>query len=333
MALSRVPRTTPTVATALASMPAETVTASVTDWRGARTMLDAEGAALLDRAYETDLSAVSVLGDMAPVMRGPYGWTVLDAQWEGLAQSRQGAAIVVQMPPGFDLDVVRDGLAEAGYTEPFDSDGVWRGGADLVARIDGSLTPLMAHAAVLDDSRRVVFSDNAPYVSRTVEVIEGSRPALAQDESVDAVGDRIEGAAATVLHVGRRGCQVMGFGSTSPDDQALARQRLAAVGGVTRHQSVALALMPGLSGGASRSPLLVAMHFDDTSALAGEGERRAALAVGDAPGQGDTYGSRFSVASSVQRGGDVVLRLRPREPDAQLLSDLNFGALLFAACP
>jgi hypothetical protein len=54
--------------------------------------------------------------------------------------------------------------------------------------------------------------------------------------------------------------------------------------------------------------------------------------VGDAPLQGGTYQSRFTVAQAEQRGGDVVLRLRPREADAQLLSDLNSGALLFASC-
>ncbi len=150
VALSRVERGAPTVPTALASMPAETLTASVTDWSRVRALLDAGGGsgdaadadALLDRAYETDASAVSVLGDRAPVMERAYGWSVLDAEWEALAQSRQGAAVIVQMPPGYDLDTVREKLGELGYLEPFESDGVWRGGADLLAGIDSIADPV-----------------------------------------------------------------------------------------------------------------------------------------------------------------------------------------------
>jgi hypothetical protein len=335
VALSQVERTPPTVPTALASMPAETLTASVTDWSRVREALAGRGgtAAMLERAYDSDASAVSVLGDMTAVMERRYGWSVLDARWEALAQSRRGAALVVQLPPDFAMGVVREGLGELGYLEPFESDGVWRGGGDLVAGIDPSLTPLMAHAAVLDDTRRVVFSDNAAYAARTAAVIEGSRPALAQSEAVAAVADNLEGAVAGVVHAGDRGCAVMGFGKATPADQAAARRRVAAVGGIGRFSAVGMALLPGTDPrGLRRAPLVVAMHFDDGSAASAEAERRATLAVGDAPLQGGTYQSRFTVEGAEQRGGDVVLRLRPREADAQLLSDLNAGGLLFASC-
>ena len=341
VALSRVERGAPTVPTALASMPAETLTASVTDWSRVRALLDAGGGsgdaadadALLDRAYETDASAVSVLGDRAPVMERAYGWSVLDAEWEALAQSRQGAAVIVQMPPGYDLDTVREKLGELGYLEPFESDGVWRGGADLLAGIDSTLTPLMGHAVVLDDSNRVVFSDRAVYAERTARVIGGSVGSLAQTEAAGAVADAMQGAVAGVVHTGQQGCAVMGFERASGGDRELARQRVASVGGVTPYSAVGLALTPGADGRMSRPPLTVAMHFDDTgAAVEEEAQRRAALAVGEAPGQGGTYGERFAVSSAQQRGGDVVLRLRPREIDAQLLSDLNAGELLFAGC-
>lgn len=335
VALARVDRATPTVPTALASMPAETLTSSVTDWSRVRALLARTSGgrgAMLDRAYETDVSAVSVLADMTAVMSRRYGWSVLDAQWEALAQSRRGAALTVQLPPGFDMDVVREGLAELGYREPFAPDGVWRGGTDLVAGIAPTLTPLMAHAAVLDESRRVVFSDTAGYARRTARVIAGSVEALEQREAVAAVADQLQGAVAGVVHTGRRGCQVMGFGSASTGDRAQARQRVASVGGIGRFSAVGMALMPAGGGGARRLPLVVAMHFDDTDAATGEADRRARLAVGDAPEQGGTYGSRFAVAATKQRGGDVVLRLRPREPGAQLLSDLGAGGLLFASC-
>jgi hypothetical protein len=338
-ALSLVPRVSSAVPTALASMPRETLTASVTDWARVRALLPGPAAGgevspevLLDRAYETDLSAVSVLGEMAPVMERAYGWSVLDAQWEGLAQSRVGASLVVQMPPGFDLEVVREGLSRLGYLPPFESDGVWRGGPGVVASIHPTLTPLLSHAVVLDDGRRVVFSDTAAYAARTARVVDGLLPSLAETESVRAVADQLDGTAAAVVHRGGRACSLMGFSRAARGEQAQARARIAAVGGLRRYSAVGLGLAPGPGGAARRPPLVVAMHFDDASTVLGEAARRARLAVGEAPAQGGTFGSRFAVASAARRGGDVVLRLRPREVDAQLLSDLNAGQLLFAAC-
>jgi hypothetical protein len=333
VALSQVERSAPAVASALASMPAETLTATVTDWGTIEATLAAEGdPAVLDRAYETDASAMSVLGDMTSIMRSRYGWSVLDAEWEGLAQSRQGAAVIVQMPSGFDMNRIREGLGELGYQEPFESDGVWRGGTDLVAGIAPTLTPLVAHAVVLDDSSRVVFSDAAEYAARAAHVVQGSLPSLGQSESVAAVGEQLEGAAAAVVHADSHGCQVMGFRRASAGEAALARQRVEAVGGVGRYTAVGMGLVPGAAPSLRRAPMVVAMHFDGGAETADEAERRAALATGEAPAQGGTFGSRFSVAAAWQRGEDVVLRLRPRTSDAQLLSDLGSGQLLFATC-
>jgi len=334
-ALSQVERTTPPVATALASMPPETLTASVTDWAQARERLGGAGGTdgLLDRAYDTDVSAVSVLGEMAPLMESHYGWSVLDSRWEGVAQSKQGAAVVVQLPADFNLARVRERLGDLGYLEPFDADGVWRGGVDLVARISPSLTSMIANAVVLDESHRVVFSDTARYAARTADVIEGSVPSLGQNGALAAVADQLEGSAAATVHVGERGCVVMGFRRASSLDQAAARQRVAAAGGVGTYAAVGMGLVPGPgTDGLRRAPLVVAMHFDDGSVAPEEAQHRARLAVGDAPLQGGTYQSRFAVAAAQQRGGDVTLRLRPREADAQLLSDLDAGALLFASC-
>ena len=335
VALSQVVRTTPAVPTAVASMPPETLTASVTDWAQVRERLGGAGGsdALLDRAYDTDVSAVSVLGEMAPVMESRFGWSVLDSQWEGVAQSKQGAAVVVQLPAGFELARVRERLGELGYLEPFDADGVWRGGIDLVAQISPTLTPFLANAVVLDESHRVVFSDTAEYAARTADVVEGSLRSLGQNGAVASVADQLEGSAAATMHVGEWGCEVMGFRRASPIDQAAARQRVAAAGGVGTYSAVGMGLVPGQgTDGLHRAPLVVAMHFDTGKVAPQEAEHRARLAVGDAPLQGGTYQSRFTVAAAQQRGGDVVLRLRPRETDAQLLSDLDAGALLFAGC-
>jgi hypothetical protein len=332
VALARVPRATPAVATAFASVPAETLTATVTDWAQVRAELSRRGGSgLLDRAYDSDASAVSVLGAMVPVMRRHYGWSVLDAEWEALAQSRAGASVVVQLPTGFDLGVVRDGLEELGYQQPLDAGGVWRGGTDLVAGIAPGTTPLMAHAVVLDDTRRVVFSDAPGYAGETAAVVTGDAASFGESEAVRALGEQLEGSVASVAHVGAHGCRVMGFGEASGLDRTAAARRIEAVGGLTRHTGVGMGLVAEPDDVGLRRPMLVvAVHLPRT--VADEAQRRARLARGAAPGQGGTYGSRFAVAAAQQRGQDVVLRLRPRHAQAQLLSDLNAGRLLFAAC-
>jgi hypothetical protein len=345
VALSRVERSAPALPTAVASMPAETLTASVTHWSRVRDLLGGRGAdaGVLDRAYDTDASAVSALGTMVPLMDRLYGWSVLDVDWEALAQSRQGAAIVLQMPAGVELGMVRERLGELGYREPFEPAGVWRGGTDLVARLatpTTPLTPLLAHAVVLDDSRRVVFSDSPVYAASAARVSQGTAESLGQQEPVAAVADQLDDALAGVVHVGERACHVMGFRGASAAEAAFAAQRVRSVGGIGRFAAVGVGMEAGdTSGrpgtGLRRPPLVVAMHFDGhlgAGAAADEARRRARLAVGEAPGQGGTYQSRFSVESAGQRGGDVVLRLRPREAGAQLLSDLNPGQLLFASC-
>jgi hypothetical protein len=333
VALSQIERSAPPVASALASMPAETLSASVTDWQQIRSSLTARGGGvLLDRAYETDVSAVSVLGAMTPIMEKQFGWSVLDAQWEGLAQSRRGAAVIVQLPDRFDTSRVRESLGELGYAEPFESDGVWRGGTDLVAGIAPTLTPLVAHAVVLDDTRRVVFSDQAAYAGRAAAVVQGSLPSLERSEAVSSVGDSLEGAVAAVVHAGSQGCEAMGFRRASSGDEAAAARRVSAVGGVGRYAAIGMGLVPGGDASLRRAPLVVAMNFDGGAEASDEAERRALLATGEAPAQGGTFGARFAVSEASQRGEDVVLRLRPRTADAQLLSDLGSGQLLFATC-
>ena len=143
----------PGLATALATVPAHTLTTSYTSWTDVRSALDAEGTssraitseqlALFEKARADDLTAVSVLVGSAEQIAAPYGCNVLDLQWETLAQSRQGAAIVVRLDEDVDIDALTGRLDELGYvrpaTDPLDG-AVWAGGADLVAGIEVRLT-------------------------------------------------------------------------------------------------------------------------------------------------------------------------------------------------
>jgi hypothetical protein len=166
----------PELAAALATVPAHTLTTSYTLWADVRSALDAEGTssrastseqlALFEGARADDLTAVSVLVGSAEQLAAPYGLNVLDLQWETLAQSRQGAAIVVRLDDDVNIEALTGRLDELGYVlpaaDPLDG-AVWVGGADLVAGIEVSLTPVLAHLAVIADRRLLVMSDAEDY--------------------------------------------------------------------------------------------------------------------------------------------------------------------------
>ena len=49
--------------------------------------------------------------------------------------------MVLKVADGTDFDVLADNLRTDGYTKPKEDDGVWEGGADLVASLDGTAQP------------------------------------------------------------------------------------------------------------------------------------------------------------------------------------------------
>ncbi|MPZ62603.1 MAG: hypothetical protein GEU93_15185 [Propionibacteriales bacterium] len=338
--VSALPSQRDAVRAAVGVLPAETLNAGVTDWVRARELLAAEHLssdsperairAFLREAYDADVSANSLLADAAPAMVEHFGWSVLDADWEALAQSRRGAAAVVQFPEEFDLQRVRDGLARLGYVEPAVPSGVWAGGADLVTRIESSLTPMLGYVAVLDDTHQIVLSDRQQYAGRAARTVTGEIGSLDDVAGMSDVAASLVGSTSAIIRPGGLGCAEMGFGDASPDARALAERRIAQVGGLHPYQSVGLGLVAEEDRPQRAQDLVVAMHFDGVPLA--EARRRAMLATGDAPAQGGVFESRFRVGSVRQQTGDVVLTLRPRGAETQLMSDYANGQLLFASC-
>lgn len=317
-AVSRVPVDRPVVPTALAALPSDTASASITDWAGVREAVGTD----LDAAYRADLSSVSVLAGSAHAMSEQYGWSVHDLEWESYGQSDRGAGAVLQLSDEIDVDAVRSGLREVGYEEPSDDDGVWAAGNALVARTDPTLTPMLSFVVVREAARQVVISDRRPYVERMAQALSGAVASVADDRSVRSVGLELRDALVANVHVGGRGCELMGFGNASPADQQQARARVTAVGGVGRHAAVGLAL--------TREQFVLAMAFDGP--VEGEVAARAELARGEAVGQGGTFDERFTVREATRRDRTVVLEMEPAPDARQLLSDLGRGAFLPAVC-
>ena len=173
-----------------------------------------------------------------------------------------------------------------------------------------------------------MLSDAERYASRAVAAIRGDEPALADDPAVTAVALRLGEPPVAVAHTGDRGCTVTSLADASRTDQRLADRLAADAGGLVSYDALGL----GLAVDASSSSLDVVMRFDGVAVATDQLSVRTALTRGDAPAQGGTWEKRFAVESASSDDGSVVLRLLAPERDAQLLSDLGTGGLLFASC-
>ena len=328
------------VARAVTTVPAETATLSVTDWAAVRAELGLTAATAADPSglrrlsgagFATDLTAVSLLVGSAEPMQRAYGWSVVGADWEAYAQSGEGAVAVVALGD-VTAETVLDGLTSTGYAEPAvgaDAGAVWRGGPDVVAAADPGLTPQLGYVAVLADEGLVIVSDAAHYAARTVAAVRGSAPSLAADADVARVAVGLSGAPVAVLHTGEQGCRATSLADADRATRAVGARLAAAAGGLAGYRALGLGL--GLTDTAGT--LDVVMRFTDAALAADQLVVRAALTTGDAPAQGGTWEERFTMASAAADGPTVTLRLRAPTRDAQLLSDLGTGGLLFAGCP
>lgn len=334
-----VPR--PLLAQALETVPDVTQTANFTDWTQVRDVLEmssvtsessaADRQALLDAAYEQDLSVASSLVGSVDGMVGTFGWSVLDADWEMFAQAREGAVSVLSLRSDVDLEVLARTLGSLGYTAP-DEDalagGVWHGGGDLLAQIAPGLTGGLAEIAVLSDQRLVVTSDDSAYAARTVEAITSGEGTFDELADVAATALPLYGDAVAVVHQLPRACQITSFTTTDAATQSAAAERARQAGGLAPQRGLGFGLRTQGSG----LVLEVVLRFASDAQAADQAAVRERLASGDAVGQGGTYDERFAIDDLELRGANLLLRLRPARPQMSLLSDLTSGPLLFTWC-
>ncbi len=326
---------------AVATMPASTLRATYTDWSQVRDQLDGtslddrspagEVSTFLDDAYRADLISTSAVYGSTYAMARQYGYSPLDATWEMFGQSREGAVVALRLPEGADFPGIERNLRTLGYEAPPDGAGagqVWEGSTDLVAQIDGSLTPVMQNVVVLEDEQLVLMSDNAAYASTSAEVVGGDAASLSDDS--DAVGDLVGVAqepVSAVLWASDFACSALSMASADEEDQAAAEQLVSDAGGVSPLSGLVMAQQ------ADRS-LVVGMHFEGSDQAEGNLRPRTDLASGEAVGQGGTFADRFEITRARSTGPNVVLDLEPSGDPAEstLLSDLSQGPVLFATC-
>lgn len=315
---------------AVALAPESTARFSWTDWSAVRDELGADVSAdsspqdvhrFLDKGFDADLTSESSLVDQADLLQQAYGVGPATADWELLAQSEEGALLMIGLPESYDLDALADRLGDLGYRESGGDGGVelWDGGEEVVADI-GDVSPQWSYLGIDADDRVLVASDRAEYAAAW----SGSQRGPDEDDGVQRAADAMGDAVSASVDTGDYACGALAM--TQADDAARTRaaELIAQAGDVSPYVGYAIGLLPG--GG-----MRVTMAFDTEDQARTNADSRAELAAGPAPGQGGAFPDRFSVDEVVADGTVVRMDLDP-EPDTYPLSDLATGPVLFATC-
>jgi len=323
---------------ALSTLPKGTLRVTFTDWEFTRSAAHGEslGAGsspadvsdFLTRAYDQDRTFTSGISDSTYVLAHRFGFSPLDAQWEALGQGREGQVDVLRVDDDVDLGGVENNLRTLGYTPPSGGSGtggVWVGGADLVAQIDGSLTPVEQNVAVLPDQHLVLLSDSASYLQAAVSVAKGDGDSVRDTTGVDDLAGVADTPANAVLWASSFACEDLSMGTASEEDQRYGNQLVAKAGGINPLSGLVMAQQHDGS-------IDVGLWFDTSDEASANLQPRVNLASGDAPGQGGSFRDRFRVTDGQASGHTVTLRLAPRASADAVLSDLTTGPILFATC-
>jgi hypothetical protein len=318
---------------AIALAPADAERFSFTDWAGVRRELDAGDLSssstysdvedFLGTAYDRDLSSTSAMVGSTEVLQQKFGFSPASVLWELFSQSTDGAVVTMRMPDDFAFDDLADTLTGLGYTQPADAGGVWKGGADVIARIsDGiGLSPEFQFVALDAADHLVLTSDTDAYLQLALAAENGDDDTVAGlDGVVAAAGDALSAA----VYDGDNVCRALAMSQADESDQARADQLVAAAGKVSPLTGFAMAAQPD-------GTIRVAMSFEDGDRARTNADTRARLAAGPAVGQGGDFSDRFSITRTTVDGDVVQLDLEP-VPGTFVVSDLTNGPVLFATC-
>lgn len=324
---------------AVASLPEDTLRASYTDWAAVRALAAGEGLGpdaearrvtrgrvldFLDRAFEQDLVTNSAVSEATFAMHRDYGFSPLDAEWEVLGQGREGQVVVMSLGDGVDYDAIEDALARLGYEVPPEgagSGGTWRGGPDLVATIDPSLTPVQQYLAVLADEGLVVLSDQPAPVAAAVAVVTGEADPLAEEGLAATAADPVT----ATLFASDLACEDLSMGQAAEEDQQVAERLVEAAGGVSPLTGFVVAQQ-------NDGSLRLGLEFETDEQASENLQPRVDLAAGEAPGQGGSFADRFRITRGEASGSVVEIDLEPRRDAEFVFSDLTSGPVLLATC-
>lgn len=312
------------LARAIGDAPADAQRFSWTDWAAVRAELGHSADdpdALLDEAYDADLSSGSAMVESDDVLRTAYGFSPHNVSWELLAQGDTGSVLIVGLPDSVSTSSLADNFTGLGYTRSGD---LWNGGEDLVAQLSisqgGPISPQFQYLALDEDRHLVLASDSAPYLREAVRAL----PDGLDDEGLSDVIDAVDEPLSAAVYSGTVACGELAMSQADTDAQDQADQLVAGAGGVDPLAGFAMAALPDGS-------LRVAMSFENDDQARRNADSRAALASGPAPGQGGTFADRFDLGPVAADGRVVTMELAPVDGEP-VLSDLSTGPVLFATC-
>ena len=319
---------------ALDAVPRATMRLAFTDWAAVRKAVGVPDRAdpsaasieeLTRDAYDLDLSAVSSIDEATAALQENFGFSPATVEWEAFAQSTDGATMVVRLSDDIDPDDVVDHLDDLGFTRPSKDDGVWKGGIDLVAGIDPTITPELQYVAVLAEQRLVVTSDTEGYAKAAAAAAAGDADSLADDAPTGELAEKLTDPAAAMIWSRDFACEDLAMSQADEDGQDQADALVAEAGGVSPLSGLAMAMAPDRT-------LTVAELFESSRQARDDLRARATLAVGEAPGRGGSFSDDLRLTSSRTEGSAVLLELRPKEKSGFVLSALDNGPVLFATC-
>ena len=319
---------------ALHRVPASSLRVSFTDWGVVRRTLDADLGtnptdsaieSFMSRAYDDDFSAASSIDESAVALQDKFGFSPANAEWEAYAQGRDGAAMVLKVADGTDFSILADNLRTDGYGKPKKSGGVWRGGEDLVAALDPTITPELQYVVLLEDQGLVVTSDTEEYAASSARAAAGDAKGLASTGKVDHLDDDLGRPANALVWAGDFACSDLAMSQADSDAQTQAEDLVKQAGGVTPLNGLAMAMD-------ARRKLRVVEGFEDDDRARENLRPRAELAVGEAVGRGGDFKDTFKLTRSRTSGSTVVLDLTPRQKPGFVLSAVYDGPVIFATC-
>lgn len=314
--------------TAVAMAPEGTARFGWTDWSGVREELDVDLTAtsptadvetFLNAGFDADLTSTSALVASAPLLQERYGFSPATVDWELFAQSEEGAIVLVGLPESLDLDRIEESIAELGYQEPDDEDGVWIGGADLLAPL-GTLSQELAFITI-DHQRRVLAASDE--VATLEDWRDGER-GTDLDDSVANVTAAVDPSLSASIYLGDYACVALAMSQAGDAERTRAAELIDAAGEVSPLRSYAIATLRG-------GDVRVAMGFESEEQARTNADTRAQLAAGPAPGQGGAFPDRFELGAVTADGNVVSMELDPA-PASYVQSDLAVGPVLFATC-
>ncbi|HET8561760.1 MAG TPA: hypothetical protein VFL69_14660 [Marmoricola sp.] len=311
---------------ALGLVPASSLRVGFTDWASVRARLHTADVKRLEaKAYNTDLSAASSIDQEGVALQRLYGFGPGTATWEAYAQSRQGATMVLKLPDTSDFGAIAGHLRDNGYHQPSSDTGVWRGGIDLVASLDPTLSPEVQYVVLLADQHLVVTSDQSSYAATAARVAAGDGRSLADLDSVGEMASRVPAPAAAMVWSRDFACRDLAMSKADAGDQRLAQQLITRAGPVSPLSGLVMAMAPDRT-------LTVAEQFESTGQARENLGARAKLAVGQAVGRGGSFADDFRLTAAKATGSTVLLTMKPKQRVGFVLSDLYDGPVIFATC-